>query len=106
MAYQLRTPEDMWRLFSALGDTMDHESGGLSIAQVDELALGAELTEEEGLYGLGLSLLVAVAAGWSAIKAYERNNGSMPWGLTWGVTGFLFPVPAAIYSAVAQRPMG
>jgi hypothetical protein len=64
------------------------------------------VVEEGALYGLGISALIALAAGWSAIKAYERNNESVPWGLTWAVTGFLFPLPAVAYSAFAQRPLG
>lgn len=101
MAYKLRTPDDVKRLFSALGDEMQHET--LSIAMVDEMALSAAPGMEEGaLSALALSVAVAIAAGWSAIQGYQRNAGSMPWGLTWAALGFLFPVPAVVYSAVKQ----
>lgn len=101
--YALRTPEDLRRLFSALGDDMEHETGALSVAQVDAMAL--EAAENDGAFAaLGLTLVVALAAGWSAIRGYQRNMDSMPWGVTWGVLGFLFPVPAVVYSAVKQTP--
>jgi hypothetical protein len=93
----LRTPDDVKRLFSALADVpLLHENAGMS--EVDELGLA-----ETGLFfntpGLGLSFLVALATGWTAIKGYERN-GSMPMGLAWGLLGFMFPVPAVVYTAV------
>jgi hypothetical protein len=103
MLYKLRTPEDVRRLFSALGDALVHESGALSLAELDQLALAAP--EDDGSFAaLYLSLVVAVAAGFSAIRGYQRNSGSMPWGVAWGALGYLFPVPAVVYSAVVQRP--
>jgi len=100
--YKLRTPDDVRRLFSALGDEMTHEA--LSVADVDTMAL--EQPEDDGFVTtLTLSLLVALAAGFSAVRGYQRNAGSMPWGLTWGALGYLFPVPAVVYSAVVQRPL-
>lgn len=93
----LRTPDDVKRLFTALADVpLLHENAGMS--EVDELGLA-----ETGLFfntpAMGLSLLVALATGWTAIKAYERND-SMPMGLAWAALGFLFPVPAVVYTAV------
>lgn len=100
--FALRTPDDVRRLFSALGDQMEHEAA-LSVADVDAMAL--EQVEDDGAFvALTLSVLAAAAAGWSAVKGYQRNMGSMPWGVTWGVLGFLFPVPAVVYSAVKQTP--
>jgi hypothetical protein len=102
--YTLRTPDDLRRLFSALGDALVHESGALSVAELDQMALAAP--EDEGNFmGLYLSVLVALAAGFSAVRGYQRNAGSMPWALTWGTMGYLFPVPAVVYSAVVQRPL-
>jgi hypothetical protein len=95
----LRTPDDVRRLFSALGDDLTHEDGALSIAQIDEMAL-SDFEEPVDGSSLGLTLLVAVATGWAAIKGYERNDESMGWGLTWASLGYLFPIPAVIYSAV------
>jgi hypothetical protein len=97
----LRTPDDVRRLFSALGDDLTHETGALSVAEIDELALSGDL-EEINVAGLGITLLVAVATSWVAIKGYERNHHAMGWGVTWGALGFLFPLPAMIYSAVKE----
>jgi hypothetical protein len=100
MNYALRTPDDIRRLFSALSDDLTHEN--LSLTAVDAEALAPP--EDDGLLtSLGISLLIAVAAGWTAVKGYERNMGSVPWGVTWGVTGFLFPVPAIVYTAIQSR---
>jgi hypothetical protein len=98
----VRTPDDVKRLFSALGGVaLTHESGGLSVAQVDELSLSGSMGGFGELdMGFVLSLLVAAAAGYSAIRGYERNQGSMPWGLGWGLLGWAFPVPSVVYSAV------
>jgi hypothetical protein len=97
---RLRTPEDVRRLFSALGDDLDHESGGLSVSQLDQMSLGGmDALEEVDLTGLGLSLMVAVATSWVAINAFQRNEGSMGWGLTWGGLSLMFPVPAVLYTA-------
>ena len=98
---RLRTPEDVRRLFSALGDDLTHESGGLSVSQLDQMSLESlETLDEVNMTGLTLSLAVAVATSWVAIKAYERNSGSMPWGLAWGGLGLLFPAPAVLYTAL------
>ena len=101
----LRTPEDVRRLFSALGDDMEHESGNLSLSDMEQLALAQ--AEEPGIdwSGVGVTIAVVIAAGWTAIKGYERNNESLPWGLSWGVLGYLFPIPAVIYSAVVTQPV-
>ena len=96
-ALKLRTADDVKRLFSALGDDMTHEDA-LSISDVDQLAL-AEMPEVDWT-GVGISLLVTLAAGYSAVMGYRRNNGSMGWGLTWAIMGYLFPTPAVVYSAV------
>lgn len=103
-AYELRNPDDVRRLFSALGDQMEHEAGALSVAELDQMALQA--VEDDGsMFALGLTLLVAAGAAWSAVRGYQRNDGSVPWGVAWGALGYLFPVPAIVYSAVAQRPL-
>lgn len=97
--FALRTPDDVRRLFSALGDVpFTHESGGLSVAQLDELAL-SQAVEEIDWSSIGVSLAVAAAAAFSAIKSFERNQGSMPWGVGWGLLGWMFPVPSVAYAA-------
>ncbi|MEE8615518.1 MAG: hypothetical protein V3T11_09950 [Roseateles sp.] len=101
--FALRTPDDVRRLFSALGDELTHETGALSVTDIDNMALngvGLDALDEVDATGLGITVLVAMAAGWSAIKAYERNQHQMQWGLAWGVLGGLFPLPAVVYSAV------
>ena len=96
----LRTPDDVKRLFTALGDVpLMHEGGGLSVAQLDEMSLSGA-GEEIDMTAVGVSVLVAVAAGYSAIKGFQRNMGSMPWGVGWGVLGWLFPVPSVVYATV------
>ena len=96
----LRTPDDVRRLFSALGDVpLTHESGHLSVADVDQMALAGDLGDEVDMAVLGVSLIVAMASGWAAIKGYQRNQGSMGWGLTWAGLGFMFPLPAVAYTA-------
>lgn len=99
----LRTPDDVRRLFSALGDEMRHEASGmgLSVAQIDELALEGSL-EDFDWPALGLSFLVAAATGYTAIRGFQRNDDSMWWGLGWGALGFLFPVPATVFTAVQE----
>lgn len=97
-ALKLRTADDVKRLFSALGDDLSHETDALSIADVDQLAL-SEMPEVDWT-GVGISILVTLAAGYSAVMGYRRNNGSMGWALSWAVLGYLFPTPAVIYSAV------
>jgi hypothetical protein len=96
-ALKLRTPDDVKRLFSALGDDLTHEDA-LSVADVDQLAL-AEMPDIDWT-GVGISILVTLAAGYSAVQGYRRNNGSMGWALAWATLGYLFPTPAVIYSAV------
>jgi hypothetical protein len=97
-ALKLRTADDVKRLFSALGDDLTHESGALSVAEIDQLALAG--TPEIDWTGVGVSILVTLAAGYSAVQGYRRSQGSMGWGLTWAVLGYLFPAPAVVYSAV------
>jgi hypothetical protein len=99
MTLQLRSPEDVKRLFSAVYDVSGAMSD-LTLADVDALALQ---NQDEGLSAvdtnsLALSLLIALATGWVAIRGYERN-GSLGWGLAWGVFGYLLPVPAVAISA-------
>lgn len=101
MAMKLRTPGDVRRLFSALSEDLTHEEYGLSVADVDELALSGEL-EQTDWPSVGLSLLVSLATGWSAIRGYERNAESLAWGLAWGALGFMFPVPAVAYTAYTE----
>jgi hypothetical protein len=97
-ALKLRTADDVKRLFSALGDDLSNDSSDLSVHDVDQLAL-AEMPEVDWT-GVGISLLVTIAAGYSAVQGYRRNNGSMGWALSWAVLGYLFPTPAVLYSAV------
>ncbi len=95
---KLRTPDDVRRLFSALGDDLTHESGGLSVSEIDQMSL--EAMEEVDPTGLVLTLLVAVLSGFVAIRGYERNGESMGWGLTWAGLGFMFPLPTLLYSSI------
>lgn len=101
---QLRNADDLKRLFSALGEDLTHESAGLTPAQeLDQLALGmASVDELEAVdtQGLLITVLVAAAASWVAINAYERNRSSMGWGVAWGSAGLLFPIPAIAYTAL------
>ncbi len=97
---RLRTPEDLRRLFSALGDELVHESI-MDVTQIDEMAMEGIL-EDVDWGALYISALVALATGYAAIRGYERNDGSLGWGLGWGALGFLFPVPAAGYTLLKQ----
>lgn len=101
MAMKLRTPDDVRRLFSALGDDLRHDKYGLSVAEVDEMALSASL-EQTDWPSVGLSILVAMTTAWSAIRGYERNAENLLWGMGWGVLGFMFPVPAVAYTAYSE----
>lgn len=98
MPLALRTPDDVKRLFSALGDPLTHESGGFSLASLDETGLN-ELGEGDSR-ALLLNLAVAAAVGWSAINAYERNARSIGWGLTWAGVSYFFPISSVIYTGV------
>jgi hypothetical protein len=98
----LRTPDDVRRLFSALGDDLTHETGALSVADIDQLSLSGDLDMGIATEGLGLTVLVAVLTAWVAIQGYERNEQQMGWGLAWGALGFLFPLPSAVYAAVKE----
>ena len=110
MAIQLRSTDDVKRLFSAFGDL---SLGGtdLSLHDVDEASLfvsrpgGIDLADlsEVDTGSLLLSLAVASATGWTAIKAYERNGRSVGWGLVWATLGFLMPLPAVAYAAFADK---
>lgn len=103
--FQLRTPDDVRRLFSALGEDLTHESAGLSVSQLDQMSLEAAeplSLDEINVTGLSLSLLVAVATSWVAIKGFQRNRGSLGWGLAWGGFGLLFPAPAVVYTALKR----
>lgn len=97
---KLRTPDDVRRLFSALGDDLTHESGGLSVSEIDQISL--EAMEEVDPAGLLLTLLVATLSGFIAIRGYERNHESMGWGLTWAGIGFLFPLPSLVYASLRK----
>lgn len=96
----LRTPDDVRRLFSALGDDLTHERGALSVSDVDQMSL--EAMEEVDPTGLILTLAVAVLSGFIAIRGYERNDESMGWGMTWASLGFMFPVPSLIYTSLQR----
>ena len=101
MSLTLRTPDDITRLFTALGDSLTHESGGYgSLSDIDELALSS--LDEADTKGIALSLAIALAAGWVAINGYERNQ-SMGWGLTWAGLGYFFPLSSVIYTALKQN---
>lgn len=97
---KLRTPDDVRRLFSALGDDLTHESGGLSVSDIDQMSL--EVMEDVDPTGLLLTLLVATLSGFIAIRGYERNNESMGWGLAWAGLGFMFPLPSLVYASFRQ----
>jgi hypothetical protein len=101
MALQLRSPDDVKRLFSALRSELPPVSE-LTLADVDALALAGGSDSgglsEIDMSSLGLSLLVALATGWVAIRGYERGGGSMGWGLAWGLFGYLLPLPAVAAS--------
>ncbi len=99
---RLRTPDDVRRLFSALGDELTHESGALSVTDVDEAALEGITDWTIDPEGLMISLFVAAVTGWAAIKGYSRNNDSISWGLTWSALGFMFPIPTLVYSAIRE----
>lgn len=93
MALQLRSPEDVKRLFSALG-SLPPDPAQESLADIDALSLqpvGALDGVETN--SLALSLLVALATGWVAIRAYERSR-SLGVGLAWASFGYLLPLPA------------
>jgi hypothetical protein len=103
VALQLRSPDDVKRLFSAIGG--GYGLSDLTLAEVDTLALhkGADLSEID-VPILALSLAVALVTGWVAIRGFDRNH-SMSWGLAWAGFGFLYPLPAialSYYSDVAQ----
>jgi len=92
---QLRSPDDVKRLFSALGE-MPASQADLSVSDVDQLALldgGSPLDDIDG-GSFFVSLLVALSVGWVAVRAYERNNRSVGWALTWAAFGYLLPLPA------------
>lgn len=100
MSLTLRTPDDITRLFSALGDNLTHEDGGYgTLSDIDEMSLSS-LEEGDSGRGVAVSIAVALAAGWVGICAYNRNRQSMGWGLTWAGLGYFFPIPAVIYTAV------
>jgi hypothetical protein len=95
MALQLRSPDDVKRLFSALGDVPTPDMG-LTVSDVDTLALyGGTESSLDAIdpNSFLLSILVALTTGWVAIRGYERNR-SMAWGLTWAAFGYLLPLPA------------
>ena len=99
MSLTLRTPDDITRLFSALGDNLTHEDGGYgTLSDIDAMTLSA--TEADSGRGVALSIAIAVAAGWVGIRGYNRNYQSMGWGLAWAGLGYVFPIPAVIYTAV------
>jgi hypothetical protein len=95
---KLRSPEDVKRLFSALGDDMSPYASDLSVHDVDQVTL-SEIPDIDWT-GVGVSLLVVAAASYSAVQGYRRNNGSTGWGVAWGLLGFLWPTPAVVYSAL------
>lgn len=102
-ALQLRQPTDAKRLLSALSPAPAGESPvDLSLYDIDERALlqasGGPALDEVDMQALALSVLVAMAAVWVAVRAYERNDRSMPWALAWGALGYLVPVPAVAAS--------
>jgi len=101
----LRTPDDIKRLFSALGDDLEHEAMGLSDIQAIDLAtLGAtQGLDEFDAKGFMVMAAVAAATAWAAIRGYERNYQSLGHGLAWGTAAFMFPLPTLAYSVIADR---
>lgn len=101
MPLQLRSPDDVKRLFSALGE-LAPDLSAVSLSDVDALALsgsgGGGSLDEIDTSSFALSLLVALSIGWVAIRGYERNGRSVPWGLAWGAFGYLLPIPAVAAS--------
>lgn len=100
---QLRESTDLKRLFSALGEAQDDVlPDDLTLLDEQSLIISPPLAgfEDFDTVGTGLSLFVALAAGWAAIKGYERNGRSIGWGLTWAAFGWLAPLPTLVVSAV------
>lgn len=102
MALQLRSPDDVKRLFSALGSLPRPETD-LTVSDIDTLALHGDTDNLDAFDAIDpnsfmLSLLVAFATGWVAIRGYERNK-SVSWGLAWAAFGYLLPVPAIVASS-------
>ena len=95
MTLQLRSPDDVRRLFSALGE-LPAPQVDLSVSDVDQLALAGRSNPLDDIDGgsFFLSLLVALSVGWVAIRGYERNGRSVGWALTWAAFGYLLPLPA------------
>jgi hypothetical protein len=96
---QLRSPDDVKRLFSALGE-LPSPQVDLSVSDVDQLALlgGGNPLDDIDPGSFALSLLVALSIGWVAVRAYERNGKSMGWALTWALFGYLSPLPTLGFS--------
>ncbi len=103
MPLQLREQTDPKRLFSALADGLvDEESTSLTQFEENMLAAPTDADMQLAFWGLFLSMGVAAAAAWSAIRAYERNNESMAKGITWGMLGAFFPLPTVVVTAVIK----
>lgn len=103
-ALQLRAPDDFRRLLSALSPVpFEDPAVDLSLYDIDERALmqrsepALSLDNIDGS-ALALSVLVAMATAWVAVRAYERHGESMTWALAWGAFGYLLPLPAVAAS--------
>jgi hypothetical protein len=92
---EIRPVISPWRLVSVLGEHDTLESYSLEGDGLQPDAYGALLLP------LLVTAAVGAAAGWSAIKGYERTR-SMPWGLAWGALSVAFPLPALIATAVLR----
>lgn len=64
-------------------------------------------TQEASDYTPLAAALVAASIGISAYHGVKRNNGSVGWGLWWGLMGGLFPVvtPAIAFGQGLSTPI-
>ena len=102
MTLQLRNPDDLRRLFSALGeDLARYDATDPSLTDIEIAALQAPTTEFNAA-ALVLSVLVGLATGWVAIRGYERSGRSMSKGLLWGTAGLFFPLPTLVLTGIFE----
>lgn len=101
MTLQLRSPDDLRRLFSALGDGLERYDADLNLTDIEIAALQAP-TGEFNAAGLVISLVIALTTGWVAIRGYERSGRSVSRGLLWGTAGLFLPVPTLIVTGILE----